>query len=761
MRLRLLCALLVPLLWVLMSAGAHAQSCPTTGLDPAFNSGGTVFGRNAAQWNTYLGSKVDANNGVLCNPVIVGGNVMQGFQVAPGLTDAIGTRNTSVSQIVDGGTVFQQSWPVFKSSSYIVNSDNGGTSDTGALLVATASITFSLPNPSPQTQGNKYSFTSTSTGYTLTTLGHTATIYGCQGPGTGAISYTFNVNIAVTLTDDGANYACTSSGVSAGGLNRYNQPAVSSYTASSTDNGNVLSAHNATGSPVGWATASLPVTLPAPNFVGAGWTFAAVSDNNHAVVLNPPGGVFILVGGQQYTTLVTGPGNHEFVTLFSDGTNFRVLSSTPGTLQYNGAVGAPDTRWTFPASSPRVASVTDNGAVLSPTTLGAALTITLPSTTSVVAGWSMMVSGDAYGETVNVNGVSGGWITGPGGAGSATSYVVPPNTYAAVQFDGTVFRIVPQGVGSYAYAFPSDATIGSSPYTLSSVNINSYPSNGEIPAGVMQVDKCAMVVPSGHTGGAPWPDVCHAAYIINGENSSSGSSVVGYFGIYTVMQPNALVSHSNGILCNTTPNDCTLSTHGVGADFGLLDYDECNVNVAKVGSSTPNGEVDCFRAVGAGEVNPASDSYILHILPLGTNLPWSFGIATEAGGALIGAQFGPQNTGNSQNSQVVQFLSVNSGGIPGLSKIYGDLNGNLTLLSASNATGIIFNGPSTTFGFINATAAEAVSFIATGAAGAVSAGQVSFGGTTTASSSCGTLAGASGCLIINVAGTTAHVPYYP
>lgn len=42
----------------------------------------------------------------------------------------------------------------------------------------------------------------------------------------------------------------------------------------------------------------------------------------------------------------------------------------------------------------------------------------------------------------------------------------------------------------------------------------------------------------------------------------------------------------------------------------------------------------------------------------------------------------------------------------------------------------------------------------------VSVGQVGLGGTVAASTSCGTLAGAAGCLVINVAGTTRNIPFY-
>jgi hypothetical protein len=40
-------------------------------------------------------------------------------------------------------------------------------------------------------------------------------------------------------------------------------------------------------------------------------------------------------------------------------------------------------------------------------------------------------------------------------------------------------------------------------------------------------------------------------------------------------------------------------------------------------------------------------------------------------------------------------------------------------------------------------------------------GQILFGNSTAAPSNCGTLTGASGCLTISIAGTPAHIPYYP
>lgn len=49
---------------------------------------------------------------------------------------------------------------------------------------------------------------------------------------------------------------------------------------------------------------------------------------------------------------------------------------------------------------------------------------------------------------------------------------------------------------------------------------------------------------------------------------------------------------------------------------------------------------------------------------------------------------------------------------------------------------------------------------ATGAPGTVTSGHIAYGGTTTAATSCGSLAGAAGCITVNIAGTVRHVPFY-
>lgn len=69
-----LLATLLCLLTLLPGGVATAQTCPTTQTEPALTGGGTVFGMAAAQWKQFFAAKVDANNGVLCNPTIIGGS---------------------------------------------------------------------------------------------------------------------------------------------------------------------------------------------------------------------------------------------------------------------------------------------------------------------------------------------------------------------------------------------------------------------------------------------------------------------------------------------------------------------------------------------------------------------------------------------------------------------------------------------------------------------------------------------------------------
>lgn len=204
---------MVVLSFFFVAINANAQ-CPTVNSTPQFNAGGNVFGRVFSQWNSYFGAKVDANNGILCNPHIIGGDAGS-FTVSPGITNQQGTRNATGNVISSGATAYLQLWPVAKSSSYVVNLQQGGISDSGAVLIASGSgVVFSAPNPSLTTAGTTYHFGSDGThGYTLTTVGGTVNFYGCPGANSGVTSFVVSSNVNVEITDDGTNYKCSAQGI--------------------------------------------------------------------------------------------------------------------------------------------------------------------------------------------------------------------------------------------------------------------------------------------------------------------------------------------------------------------------------------------------------------------------------------------------------------------------------------------------------------------------------------------------------------------
>ena len=113
-----------------------------------------------------------------------------------------------------------------------------------------------------------------------------------------------------------------------GAIGRWLFPAESAYNAGLGDNGAAISSFN---SPAGYMT----VTLPPVATISAGWTIAIASDNNKStsVQAEGSGGEKILVpgtlGAQNSLTLSGNTGGYELVTLQFDGSNFRVIGTTP------------------------------------------------------------------------------------------------------------------------------------------------------------------------------------------------------------------------------------------------------------------------------------------------------------------------------------------------------------------------------------------------------------------------------------------------
>ena len=83
------------------------------------------------------------------------------------------------------------------------------------------------------------------------------------------------------------------------------------------------------------------------------------------------------------------PGNYELAVVEFDGTNFRLLQATPASAAAIGLTGSTCiAKWSFPAVSSYAAGQTDCGTVLSNyNTPISSLTVTLPSTSAIAAGW--------------------------------------------------------------------------------------------------------------------------------------------------------------------------------------------------------------------------------------------------------------------------------------------------------------------------------------------------------------------------------------
>jgi len=128
-------------------------------------------------------------------------------------------------------------------------------------------------------------------------------------------------------------------------INRWNLPAAASYAAAQSDNGNALSSYN--------TAAGLTVTLPSTAAIGPGWTMGFATDNGKplSVQVNGVSGGSILEpaqGGISAASIALAAGqNYEFLQLRFDGSNFRITSATPQTINDLGGLISPGT----PASS--------------------------------------------------------------------------------------------------------------------------------------------------------------------------------------------------------------------------------------------------------------------------------------------------------------------------------------------------------------------------------------------------------------------------
>jgi Pectate lyase superfamily protein len=170
-------------------------------------------------------------------------------------------------------------------------------------------------------------------------------------PGSGAVATSASLAAGnyeqLVLQFDGSNFrvvgatpaTATQIGITgnAPGVNRWSFPAVSTYAAAQSDNGNAVSSYNT-------PAAALTVTLPATNSIGTGWIMGFATDNGKTMTVQVNGGAGekILVpaaGGTSSNSITLAAGqNYEYAALQFDGSNFRVVTATPQTLNNLGGL---------------------------------------------------------------------------------------------------------------------------------------------------------------------------------------------------------------------------------------------------------------------------------------------------------------------------------------------------------------------------------------------------------------------------------------
>jgi len=257
------------------------------------------------------------------------------------------------------------------------------------------------------------------------------------------------------LESDGSNYRVTaaSRGTLAvnGMLSRdwpgnWLYPSSGGYAAALGDNGNVLSSFN--------TASGLTVTLPSTTALPSGWSMGFATDQGKGltVAVNGSSGghiLYPLAAASGQTSLTLAAYQYEYVTLQYDGSgNFRVEQVTPATAQQLGLAGGGGalSRWSFPSASAYTAAVSDNGNAVSAynSPLGY-LTVTLPPTSALNAGWTIAIANDnnkvaaaqiASGDSAR--------LLYPGSGATITSLQLVAGNYehAVLQFDGSNFRLM-------------------------------------------------------------------------------------------------------------------------------------------------------------------------------------------------------------------------------------------------------------------------------------------------------------------------------
>jgi hypothetical protein len=391
---------------------------------------------------------------------------------------------------------------------------------------------------------------------------------------------------------------------------------------------------------------------------------------------------------------------------------------------------------TLPTAAP-----TSNGQTLSVTTAGIASWVT-PGAASISIGSTVTSGTTGYGLYVAPGPVLGQFAYGSGVFNAIETTANATGGVALVYGTPTAGNCLKWNAGGIQDAGAACGSGGGMPSfpetvagTTTSGGIPYFSSTTQLSSSGLLAANALMI--GGGAGAAP-------------STTTTGTGVLTALGI--------AVGNTGGMIVGTNTGASSFNL-GIGT---TTNFGTGFQNMA-LGYGALGGCTSCSSNVGVGENS-------LDVITSGTD-------NTAVGqSAIASLTTGSYNTGigvNALYSLVDGAENVGIGRSAGYNIVHGSGNtvigslvypssdvSNVIMIGAGLSSKIDYNYTTSNTWTATGNFASTGGFIAEAAAPTVSASQIGYGGTTAASSSCGSLSSAAGCVVVNVAGTTHYIPYY-
>ena len=624
-----------------LTTPALAQlACPPTQTTPNFNSGGSVFGRIAAQWNVYFGAKVDSTNGcsvnqTLVSPIFSGAPAFT-LTLAPYSIAANPTGTTAVSQSVSplpvnmGGT--NATTPGSTAANNIgALSINSNLSDLGSVSTAQTNLglgsfstqSYQSPPVIGGTTPNSATFTSlTGTSGTFTSLATGSLTPSGTVSGAGITSLFASPPSIGTTTPGTGNFSTLE--LSGNALSLYG---TGSYKLA-TVYGAPTNGHCAQWSTSGMIDAGITCSGSATQSAASSWT---TSNNTITMATTNPGSV------------VTGMNVYDATTGYSIGT-VSSWSSFTLTLQANatsGSYGSSDSLTFASSGTVTSAGLTGPGGIFSvsgsPVTTAGTLALSVAGTSGGIPYFSSSSALSTSAALTQYEPVLGGGtgaaptvVAGSPTVGQALTWNSsgPPTWKATVNWPSNTNLVISTGTSTPSGLAPVNNDIvyatGGAFADLATANSGVLvTSSGGVPS-ISTTLPSGLTIP-GYNATVTWP-ISGRLMLSNGGNAPTS-----YGGSTCTSQFVSAISINGTATCNPVSNGyLTAGTYSNVTGTGTLTAGATGSGFTiALGSSTvtgtvaaANGGLGANESSATGVVSFASGtSSVSTTLPTGLTIP--------------------------------------------------------------------------------------------------------------------------------------------